>query len=60
MGVSERACWRDFKISILVILHGSDRFDLAAARHSVCMRVFERERDGAERDSLKRANLSCD
>lgn len=35
------ASWNDFKISILVILYGSDCFDLAAARY-VCMKERER------------------
>lgn len=48
MGVQPRegeresgAFWNNFKISILVILYGSDCFDLAAAEVWVC----ERDRD---------------
>lgn len=43
-GVREKswAFWKDFKISILVILYGSDSFDLAAARYR-CMCERERE-----------------
>lgn len=49
-GVSELAFWRDFKISILVILYGSDHFELAAARH--CMCVYERENDSLKKTSV--------